>query len=49
MGDLWNLLLLGAGGVCGFIIGRWWHLLWGRPPEIDNPMTRPDCGKGNAI
>jgi hypothetical protein len=30
MGDLWNMLLLLAGGVCGFIIGRWWHLLWGK-------------------
>jgi cobalt/nickel transport system permease protein len=29
MGDLWNLLLLSAGGICGFIVGRWWHLLWG--------------------
>ncbi|MFZ3045480.1 MAG: energy-coupling factor ABC transporter permease, partial [Desulfatirhabdiaceae bacterium] len=31
MGDLWNLLLLSAGGICGFILGRCWHLLWGRP------------------
>ncbi len=31
MGDLWNMLLLLGGGICGFIIGRWWHLLWGRP------------------
>lgn len=30
MGDLWNLLLLSAGGVCGFILGRYWHLLWGK-------------------
>ena len=29
MGDLWNLLLLSAGGICGFIVGRWWHLVWG--------------------
>jgi len=28
-GDLWNLLLLAAGGVCGFVVGRWWHILWG--------------------
>ncbi len=33
MGDLWNLLLLAAGGVCGFILGRWWHLLWGDQPK----------------
>jgi cobalt/nickel transport system permease protein len=30
MGDLWNLLLLSAGGICGFILGRNWHLLWGK-------------------
>ena len=30
MGDLWNLLLLSAGGVCGFIVGKYGHLLWGR-------------------
>ena len=29
MGDLWNLLLLSAGGICGFIFGRYWHILWG--------------------
>jgi cobalt/nickel transport system permease protein len=29
MGDLWNLLLLGSGGICGFIVGRTWPLLWG--------------------
>lgn len=28
-GDLWNMMLLLAGGICGFILGRWWHLLWG--------------------
>jgi len=27
MGDLWNALLLIAGGVCGFVLGRWWHLI----------------------
>jgi len=27
MGDLWNALLLIAGGACGFVIGRWWHLI----------------------
>ena len=30
MGDLWNFLLLSAGGICGFVFGRYWHLLWGR-------------------
>lgn len=28
MGDLWNALLLLAGCACGFVLGRWWHLLW---------------------
>jgi cobalt/nickel transport system permease protein len=27
MGDLWNGLLLIAGGICGFILGRWWNLI----------------------
>ncbi len=31
MGDLSNFLLLLAGGICGFILGRYWHLLWGKP------------------
>jgi hypothetical protein len=30
MGDLWNALLLSAGGICGFIMGKYSHLLWGR-------------------
>ena len=29
-GDVWNTALLIAGAVCGFILGRWWHLLWGK-------------------
>jgi HME family heavy-metal exporter len=29
-GDLWNLLLLLGGGVCGFVIGRYWDHIWGR-------------------
>ena len=33
MGDLWNMMLLAAGGICGFVVGRWWHLLWGKRPE----------------
>lgn len=30
MGDLWNALLLTAGGICGFVLGRWWHLIGGK-------------------
>ena len=29
-GDLWNLILLFGGGVCGFVIGRYWDHIWGR-------------------
>ena len=29
-GDLWNFVLLVAGGLCGFVIGRYWDHLWGR-------------------
>jgi hypothetical protein len=31
LGDLWNLILLMAGGVCGFVLGRYWNQIWGRP------------------
>lgn len=40
-GELWNLLLLGAGGICGFIIGRRWDQLWGRVKH-----SRDDDGNG---
>ena len=36
MGDLWNLLLLSAGGICGFIVGRYWHILWGKEKRLRN-------------
>jgi cobalt/nickel transport system permease protein len=40
MGGLWNTLLLLAGGVCGFILGRWSHLLWGRKAEtLKQPVS----------
>ncbi|MCB2185674.1 MAG: energy-coupling factor ABC transporter permease [Deltaproteobacteria bacterium] len=44
LGDLWNSLLLLAGGICGFILGRWWHLLWGKKPAAD---PRPAAPQGN--
>jgi cobalt/nickel transport system permease protein len=28
-GDVWNAVLLIGGGTAGFIMGRWWHLLFG--------------------
>ncbi len=41
LGDLWNALLLLAGGVCGFILGRFGYLLWGRPRgSITDESTR---------
>ena len=42
MGDLWNLLLLSAGGICGFILGRYWHLLWGKPKSQSVPSSVTD-------
>lgn len=29
LGDVWNAVMMLAGGICGFIIGRWWHVLFG--------------------
>jgi hypothetical protein len=29
-GDLWNLMLLLGGGVCGFVVGRYWDQIWGK-------------------
>jgi cobalt/nickel transport system permease protein len=40
MGDLWNLLLLSAGGISGFILGRYWDLLWGKPKLRDKSSAR---------
>lgn len=37
-GDLWNALLLVGGGVAGFIIGRGWHLLFGRSKDGTNGL-----------
>jgi cobalt/nickel transport system permease protein len=38
LGDVWNTIMLLGGAICGFIIGRWWHLLFekkgnGKAPE----------------
>lgn len=32
-GDAWNAMLLAGGGLAGFIIGRSWHLLFGRAKD----------------
>lgn len=39
-GDVWNAMLLAGGGLAGFIIGRCWHLLFGRVKGKNDP-TRP--------
>ena len=30
-GDLWNFILLFGGAVSGFVVGRRWDQIWGRP------------------
>jgi hypothetical protein len=30
LGELWNLILLSGGAVCGFVVGRYWDQIWGR-------------------
>jgi cobalt/nickel transport system permease protein len=30
LGDVWNTVMLLGGAICGFIIGRWWHILFDR-------------------
>jgi cobalt/nickel transport system permease protein len=48
MGDLWNLLLLAAGGGCGFVVGRWWHLLWGRRSGKPGPASEASPCRGRT-
>ena len=40
-GDVWNAMLLAGGGLAGFIIGRGWHLLFGRSKETPNGPSQP--------
>ncbi|MCP4118588.1 MAG: hypothetical protein GY737_24985 [Desulfobacteraceae bacterium] len=46
-GDLWNLFLLGGGSLCGFVIGRWWHLLF-QSKEQDQEQ-KPSGVKGRPV
>jgi hypothetical protein len=39
-GDLWNLMLLLGGGVCGFVVGRHWDLIWGKSRTQLRDCTR---------
>jgi len=40
-GDVWNTILLAGGGLAGFIIGRWWHLLFVRQKDIADIPAHP--------
>ncbi len=43
MGDVWNALLLLAGGGCGFVIGRGWHIMFGEGKgnnKCQNPKVK---------
>lgn len=40
-GDVWNAMLLAGGGLAGFIIGRGWHLLFGRGKDVRIDPTQP--------
>ncbi|HEY3415485.1 MAG TPA: hypothetical protein VGM23_01260 [Armatimonadota bacterium] len=40
-GDLWNTLLLLVGGVCGFILGRSWPVLFGRKAAEHAGVSTP--------
>lgn len=40
-GDVWNAMLLAGGGLAGFIIGRSWHLLFGRDKDVRIDPTHP--------
>ena len=40
-GDVWNAMLLAGGGLAGFIIGRSWHLLFGRGKDVRIGPTHP--------
>jgi len=40
-GDVWNTTLLAGGALAGFIIGRWWHLLFVRPKDTTKTPSHP--------
>ena len=39
-GDVWNAMLLLGGGISGFILGRWWHLLFSDKKQPHNTCNR---------
>lgn len=42
LGEIWNTILLLAGGVCGFLLGRNWDLLWGRKSSGEQQKDASD-------
>jgi len=40
-GDVWNTILLAGGALAGFIIGRWWHLLFVRQKDTTKTQSHP--------
>ena len=40
-GDVWNTTLLAGGALAGFIIGRWWHLLFVRQKDTTETPSHP--------
>jgi len=50
MGDVWNALLLLAGGICGFVIGRGWDEIFAKKRQNKSPVINatkplPTAGK----
>lgn len=41
MGDVWNTMLLAGGALAGFIVGRWWHLLFVRQKDTTETPSQP--------
>ena len=39
-GDVWNAVLLFGGGIAGFILGRWWHLLFGGTKQSEKVVNQ---------
>ena len=46
-GDLWNLMLLLGGGVCGFVVGRHWDQIWGKPRSLTKTISGQISGSAD--
>ena len=47
LGEVWSMILLLAGGVCGFILGRNWDLLWGKKSKANSQNPNSDEGQNS--